>query len=68
VAGGCCIHRWQLEHGHRQHGASRGGGIVNGGSLTLKSSIVSANSAGTADGGIFNGGNLRLMDQQGQWQ
>lgn len=37
-----------------------GGGILNGGRMTLESTTVSGNSAGTQGGGIFNGGQLTL--------
>jgi hypothetical protein len=40
--------------------SGHGGGIYNGGTLTLTSSTVSGNTAGVHGGGLFNGGTLSL--------
>ena len=46
-----------------RHGsATAGGGIVNGGTLTITNSTVSSNTATSEGGGIFNGGMLTLMN------
>jgi len=41
---------------------TEGGGIYNGGTLTLTNSAVSGNLAGTNGGGIYNGGTLTLTN------
>ena len=43
--------------------ADRGGGIVNFGTLTLKESEVSGNTAGGTGGGIFNDGGIVTLEE-----